>query len=214
MSATPSGRFLFLNNTAGALPVFLTNLVHHHFDCIQQYEADRLDWSCYDAIILTIHSDQRHLMELAGHFDAYLKSGGTIFFNGHVVQRFLPELCAFKPLPKRGKLDLMVHREKEHPVFEGIDSAMLSFRKGVSGFYGRGMNPPPEGAEILNSVGPDHWPLDWIATRSTGGRLFMHAGNDFWGFWMIGSPQNLPIVQRLFDWLATSSNINSSESVA
>ncbi|PLW76618.1 hypothetical protein [Cohaesibacter celericrescens] len=206
MSTVPAGRFLFLKNTAGGLPAFFPKLAHHNFDIIQQYEADRLDWSHYDAIILTTHSDQRHLMELSNRFNAYLEQGGTILFNGHVVQAFLPELSFFKPLPKRGKFDLVVHREKEHPAFDGIDSNILSFRKGVSGFYGRGMNPPPQGAEILNSVGPDHWPLDWIATRPSGGRIFMHAGNDIWGFLMIGSSQNLPLVQRFFDWLSASSN--------
>lgn len=210
MSDNTNGRFLFVKNTAGGLAAFIPKLARHRFDVIQQYEIERLDWSVYDAIILTTHSDQHHLMELRDKFETYLEQGGTVLFNGHVVQSFLPELTQFQPLPSRGKYDLVVHREAQHPAFDGIDSEMLSFRKGVSGFYGRGMNPPPEGAEIINTVGTDHWPLDWIAKRSSGGRLFVHAGNDLWGFLMIGSPENLPYVQRFFDWLTESSNVNSN----
>lgn len=213
MKAQKAGQFLFLKNTAGAMPPFYGKLDHHRVHIIQQYEADRLDWSLYDAIILTTHSDQHHLLELTDRFEAYLEMGGTVQFNGHVTQPFLPELTHFVPLPSRGKNDLIVHREANHPVFEGIDSNMLSFRKGVSGFYGRGMNPPPQNADIINSVGPDHWPLDWIASRPSGGRIFMHAGNDIWGFLLFGSPQNLPFVQHFFDWLATSSNLKPSEMV-
>ena len=214
MSETASGRYLFLKNTAGGLPAFFPKLAHHRFDIVQQYETQRLDWTNYDAVILTMHSDQHHLMDMADKFDAYLAAGGTVLFNGHVIETFLPELSRFQVLPSRGKYDLVINREKDHPTFEGIDSEMLSFRKGVSGFFGRGMNPPPEGAEIINSVGPDHWPLDWIYTRDSGGRIFMHAGNDIWGFFMIGSPQNLPLVQRFFDWLASSSNLKSNKSAA
>lgn len=200
-----AGRFLFLKNTAGGLPAFFPKLEHHRFDVVQQYEADRLDWSNYDAIILTTHSDQHHLLELKDKFESYMEMGGTVLFNGHVVAQFLPELTPFEVLPHRGRNDLLVKRHKDHPAFEGIDGEMLSFRKGVSGFYGRGMNPPPAGAEIINVIGPQDWPLDWISTRASGGRIFMHAGNDIWGFFMIGSPQNLPYVQRFFNWLAESS---------
>lgn len=207
MPSQVQGRFLFLKNTAGGLPAFFPKLAHHQFDIIQQYEAERLDWTVYDAIILTTHSDQHHLREMSDKLDAYMDRGGTILFNGHVAQCFLPELTKFQPLPKRGRAELAVHRAKNHPAFVGVDDDMLSFRKGVSGFYGRGMNPPPQGAEIINTIGPDHWPLDWIHTRTSGGRIFMHAGNDIWGFLMIGAPQNLPLVQQYFDWFAASSNL-------
>ncbi len=209
-----AGRFLFLKNTAGGLPAFFPKLADHQFDILQQYEADRLDWSVYDAIILTTHSDQIHLYDLRERFDAYLEAGGTILFNGHVVKPFLPELSPFEVLPKRGKFDLVVQRAKDHPAFEGIDGEMLSFRKGVSGFYGRGKNPPPQGAEIINTISDEEWPLDWIHTRASGGRIFMHAGNDIWGFLMIGAPQNLPLVQQFFDWLADSSALKSSSTAA
>lgn len=210
MTEHSKGRFLFMKNTAGGLPAFFPKLDHHRFDIVQQYDTERLDWSCYDAVILTTHSDQHHLMEMRDKLEHYLALGGTVHFNGHVAQCFLPELTPFQPLPTRGRNDLIIHREKDHPAFAGIDSQMLSFRKGVSGFYGRGMNPPPAGlVDVINSVGKDRWPLDWIVTRPSGGRIFVHAGNDIWGFLMIEAPQNLPLVQQYFDWLATSSSLHT-----
>nr|WP_321981943.1 hypothetical protein [uncultured Cohaesibacter sp.] len=208
--AKSQGRFLFVDNTAVGLAALPPRLDRHRVDGLQQYEIDRLNWAVYDAVILTIHADQIHLMELKDKFESYLACGGTVLFNGHVAQPFLPELTRFQPLPKRGRNDLIVHREADHPAFDGITGELLSFRKGVSGFYGRGMNPPPEGAFVINSIGADHWPLDWIVERESGGRIFVHAGNDIWGFLMIGSPENLSYVQRFFDWLSESSSLKDT----
>ncbi|TLP44110.1 hypothetical protein FDK21_14965 [Cohaesibacter sp. CAU 1516] len=208
--AKAQGRFLFVDNTAVGLAALPPPLARHRVDIVQQYEIDRLNWAVYDTIILTIHSDQIHLMGLKDKFEGYLACGGTVLFNGHVVQPFLPEFRLFQPLPKRGRSDLLVHREGDHPAFDGITGEVLSFRKGVSGFYGRGMNPPPQGAIVINSIGPDHWPLDWIVERESGGRIFVHAGNDIWGFLMIGSPENLSHVQHFFDWLSESSNLKDT----
>ena len=209
-----AGIFLLLKNTAGGEPAWFPELERHCIDSIQQYDGERLDWSRYDALILTTHSDQHHLMEIRSRLDGYLAGGGTILFNGHVARPFLDELTPFEPLPRRGLTELVVNREADHPVFEGVTSDMLTLRKGVAGFYGRGTNPPPDGALVLNSVSPERWPLDWIVERPSGGRIFVHGGNDIWSFFMTGAPGNLALVQRFFDWLADTSRMSSAGALA
>lgn len=200
-----TGTFLYLDNTGSGLPKMLSKLQNHKMHKVPQYEADSLDWSGYTGLILTMHSDQHHLMALSDKFNDYLDQGGNVFFNGHVVQPFLPELTPFYPLEKRSKEELVIHREIEHPAFAGIDSDFLTFRKGVAGFYGRGTNPPPPGAVVINSVGFSHAAVDWVSTRASGGSLFVHSGNDLWTFFMVGAPEGLPFVQQFFDWFTETS---------
>jgi hypothetical protein len=92
----------------------------------------------------------------------------------------LPEFWPFVPLPRADLEHLKVHRLTPHPVFEGVDMADLTYRRGVAGFYARGHNPPPPGAIALTGLGPGRAPCDWVYERPAGGRIFMHAGNDLW----------------------------------
>lgn len=207
-------KILFIKNTAGGLPAFFPKLSGLQFDIFQQYEIDRLNFEDYAMITISNHSDQYHLASLQQKFETYLQAGGTIFFNGHIETPFLSDFKPFVPLPKRGKEELQVSLAQDHPAFTDVTNEMLSYRKGVAGFYGRGMNPPPEGAEILTLIGPEDWPLDWIYHPPQGGRIFCHAGNEIWGFLMIGAPENLPLVQQFFDWLVQTSPINQNKGCA
>ena len=198
-------RWLYLRNSAGDGPQFFPKLKAHRVDLVQQYEADRLDWSPYVGVMVSMHADQRHLNEHREKLDTYLETGGTIIINGHVTQPYLPELGRYEPMPKRGLKELVIHREAEHPVFEGFDSDSLTFRRGVAGFYGRGTNPAPEGALVINSAGPDHVAVDWLYERPSGGRVFVHSGVEMWMFLMREPPEPLRYIQRFFDWFAQTS---------
>lgn len=194
------GNLLYLQNNMGDGPSILKQLNTHSLHVIQQYEADRVDLAPYDIVIISMASDQVHLGEISDKLTAYLNGGGTLIINGHINRPFLPELGRFEPMEKRGMAELVIHREAEHPMFGDIDVARLYKRKGVAGFYGRGTNPPPAGAEILHSVGPDHMAVDWLYERPEGGRIFMHGGVELWMF-LAGSPDTGPsYLQPFFDW--------------
>jgi len=179
----------------------------HRFHDVQQYEAERLDWQRYAAVLAPIHVDQRHLSEIAGKIEAYLEAGGTVLCNGHIVRPFLRELSPFVPLMRPKLSDLTIHRAAAHPLFDGVTSDALTRRKGVAGFYARGSNPAPDGALVLNTIGPDRLPVDWIATRPSGGRLFVHSGNDIWSFFGRDNAAGRAFAQRLFDWLAATAAV-------
>jgi hypothetical protein len=209
-AARRPGRFLYIHNTGEDPPGFIGKIDLHRVDILFQYDLPDADLGCYDALILPTHCDQRHLAEITPLLDAYLDAGGTIMINGHVEVPFLRELKPFEPLPVRNRVSLTINRERDHALFEEIDGETLTLRKGVAGFYGRGGNPAPEGAEIINSVGTERLPVDWIYHRPGGGRIFSHSGNDFCGFFTSGDADSRNIIQHLHDWLAETSQLDAA----
>lgn len=202
-----AGQFLYVQNAHGGPPPALTKVSDHTIHFYQQYDTDRLDWTMYDAVLLSMSVDQIHLGEISDKIAAYLDAGGTLLINGHVARPFLPELRRYEPMEKRGLNELTIHRENEHKLFAGISAESLTLRKGVAGFYGRGTNPPPEGALVIHSVGPDHVAVDWLCERPGGGRIFVHSGVELWAVLMLEGPQGLPVIQGFFDWLAETSKV-------
>lgn len=145
--------------------------------------------------------DQRELVERQDKLQAFLDAGNTVVFCGHVAYPFLPGLSEFVPLADFRVNDLRVEKLTRHPVFDGIEPDDLTFRKGVAGFYGRGHNPPPHGAKVLNALGPKRMPVDWLLDYRGGGCLLVHAGNDLWGYGEDDrSAARLP--QQLVQWIA------------
>lgn len=202
-----TGRFLYVQNAYGGPPPALTKVSDHTIHFYQQYDTERLDWSTYDAVLISMSADQVHLNEISPKLQAYLNGGGTLLINGHVARPFLPELSRYEPMEKRGLKELVIHRENEHPLFQHISAESLTLRKGVAGFYGRGTNPPPTGALVIHSVGPDHVAVDWLYDRPEGGRIFVHSGVELWAVLMLEGPQGLPVIQGFFDWLSQTSKV-------
>lgn len=200
-------KLLYLQNSTGNGPVILNSLQGFDLDIVQQYEAERFDWSEYQIVMVSMFSDQIHLSEMSDKISDYLDGGGTLIINGHIAYPFLPELSRYEPMPKRGLDELKIHKEAEHPLFEGVGTQRLTFRKGVSGFYGRGTNPPPSGAQILHSVGPDHVAVDWLYERPNGGRIFVHSGVELWMFLVPSAKGEASYLQQFFDWFSSKSEI-------
>lgn len=196
----PPRRCLYLQNTIGPPPGFIDRL-EVPVDVVRQHDLRPDDLASYAALVVPMHADQRHLQRLQWALDGYLDGGGTMLVNGHVAWPFLDALRPFVPVRVRNLEGLTIHRESLHPIFADVPVDALTFRRGVAGFYGRGSNPPPEGATVLHSVGPDRFPLDWMWERPRGGRLFVHAGNDLFDFLVRPEPIGAAPLRRLFDWL-------------
>ncbi len=164
-----------------------------------QYAFDELPLEQYDALLISMHADQRFLAARRERLDEFVRHGGTVVANGHVAYPFLTGLTPFQPIETYGLADLAVNREASHPVWEGVDPSDLTFRRGVAGFYGRGWHQPPDGATVHGSLGPRRLPLDftWGLGR---GRVLFHGGNDIWQF---DSAQDSTrrIVPQLVHWL-------------
>ena len=173
-------RFLWLQNTPLGPTDLFAGLDAVSVERRPQYSVST--FAGYDGVIVPMHADQRHLAELTGDLQAHMDEGGSVLVNGHVARPFLPQLTPFVPLAGRGLDALRIHREVEHPLFEGVPTDSLTFTKGVAGFYGRGGNPAPPDAIVIHTVGTERLPVDWLVEYPSGGRLFVHSGNDIFPF--------------------------------
>jgi hypothetical protein len=173
-------------------------------DYVPFYELERTDLSACRGLLIGLHADQRYLAAHRPQLEAFLRGGGTIVVCGHIAHPFLAELAPFRPIPNYRLEDLMVNREAEHPVWSGVDPADLEKRRGVAGFYGRGANPPPPGALVVNSLGPGRHPVDFECRPAVGGRLLVHAGTDLWGYLDAGTTAER-ITPQLLNWIAETS---------
>lgn len=187
-TSAPTGAFF-------QLPAFQA-----HGKVIRVHDLDATAIDDARAILVPAHVDQRTLQAHQPALDNFLNTGGTIVLNGHVAWPCLAMLRPFVPLARRGVTDLQVRAARQHPVFAGVARIDLTFRRGVAGFYGRGHNPPPPGAVVLNTIGPDDAPLDWLYTTFGGGRLLMHGGNDLW-MYAGDATSAARIAPQLLDWL-------------
>lgn len=183
MASTPEGlgHCLFLKPIKGAggdLPA-VTERYSGAVE-IDHYALHTTALDPFRAVLLPAHLDQRYLGEIAPVIAAFLDRGGRLVFNGHVAWPMLRELRPFVPLASLHLEDLQVHRLADHPVFAGVDTRHLTYRRGVAGFYARGHNPPPDGAVLLMGVGQEKVPCDWVLRRPQGGEILCHAGNDLW----------------------------------
>ena len=166
---------------------------------IPNYDLEHTDLSAFACLVITNGADQRYLYQHRAQLESYLALGGKIAFSGHVAYPFLGMLKPFVPTAENGLAGLQVHCLGQHPIWAGIEGADLTFRKGVAGFYGRGYNPPPAGAVVINELGTkERLPLDWEYTTPEGGVLLAHAGNDFLSFANAPSAQGMR--RAFFQW--------------
>lgn len=144
--------------------------------------------------------DQNAAMALRPALTRFLDAGGRWVFNGHLVRPLIEGMGPYRPIPHPKRADLVLTAQVAHPVFDGIDLSELEANNGVAGFYGRGSNPPPAGAVVLNTLG-DGIPVDWVWHRPGGGAILCHAGNDLA---QIATMHGLgaPIWAGLIDWAA------------
>lgn len=158
----------------------------------------------YTGLLIPIHADQRFLMTVRPQLEGFLQNGGTVVICGHIAYPVLSELTPFVPLTRRSVEDYQVRRVSEHPVFAGVTTDDLTFRKDVAGFYGRGHNPAPPHARILHRLGsPDGAPVDYVYDRTDGGRVFVHAGNNLW-MYVADSTSAGRVAPQLLDWIESS----------
>ena len=134
----------------------------------------------FGALLVPMHIDQHRLAAAAAWISSFLRAGGTLVFNGLLAYPFHAALARFQPLARPRVDQFRVRIVVDHPVWRGVDSDDLTFRRGVAGFYGRGCNPPPPGALIVGTIDHGRCAVDWQWHPPEGGRMLMHAGNDLW----------------------------------
>lgn len=178
-------------------------------DVVPLYQFAAVELGRYRGLLIGLHVDQRYLAARRAQIEAFLAGGGTVVFCGHVAHPFLAELAPYRPIAGYGVDDLVVARACEHPVWRGVDTADLTWRRGVAGFYGRGANPPPAGATVIHTLGPGRHPVDFECRPAVGGRLLVHAGADLWGY-LEADSSAARMAPQLLDWIAAGTQGGSA----
>lgn len=205
-------RTLHLASVSHERPTFIAGPEFTHIDSLPLRALGAHELMAYDSILIPSQVDQRALVQHRPTLIRFLNQGGTLVINGHIAYDFCPGLSFFVPTTHR-KLDaLRIERVAPHPIFDGVDTDDLTFRKGIAGFYGRGSNPPPQGAIALHVLQLDRLVVDWLWQRPDGGRILMHSGNDLWMYaendsrmYAKGGNSAARIAPQLLSWLANES---------
>jgi len=162
------------------------------------YSLDASVLENFQALLISMHCDQRFLASHAGSIDRFLQEGGTVVANGHLAYSFLPKVHAFHPIDNYRVEDLAIIRLVDHPIWDGVSERELTFRRGVAGFYGRVWHEPPPGAVVVHALGRSDRPVDFIYSVGQG-RVLFHGGNDLWQFG--GGDTTSRILPQFFKWL-------------
>jgi hypothetical protein len=169
-----------------------------HVEIIDQYILSDEILKGIKVLILTMHQDQRHLLNNKLRLTEFVNTGGTIIVQGQIALPFVDGLLPFKPAEHLMLEEYEISFIQPHPVFQGIDPVSLNCRRGVRGFYARGSNPPPDDAKILTMIRKKTVPVDWEWEFGLG-RVFVHSGNDLWTSFK-NSEDNINITRNLITW--------------
>lgn len=162
------------------------------------YALDDMSWDGVDALLFSMHADQRYLAERAGRIASFIEAGGTAVVNGQIGYSFLPGVGGYVAAARQSPGGLAVRRVADHPIWAGVSESDLTFRRGVAGFYGRGGHKAPAGAHVIHIVGEHAEPLDFIYSFGAG-RVLVHGGNDLWQYG--GDDTTSRIAPQLIAWL-------------
>jgi hypothetical protein len=172
-------------------------------DSIDLYKLPRCDLSRYIGLVVPGLADQEFLLEQRHLIRAWLDAGGVLAFSGQLFRPWLPGGRPFVPTTVRSFRDYAVRIVCSHPVFDGVTDDDLTFRKGVAGFFARGHHPVPEGAEVLVRLSGGE-PVVYIDRVTTAGTMFVHAGNDIFGY-ADAEGRCARLVPQLLAWMRTES---------
>jgi hypothetical protein len=191
---------LYIESDDGPLPAQLApQLEAGRLRVVRQVDLRTSHFDTAWGLITTAYLDQIDFEARANVIAAFLRRGGRIVFNGHILRPFIKGMRPFVPLARQRRSDLAIERLAPHPIFAGIPAQTHATQKGVAGFYGRGHNPPLAGATSLTGIGPDGLPVDWEWLLPDGGGIFVHSGNDLWGV-SDDAAINATVAERVVAW--------------
>lgn len=202
---------LLLDARTSMKPIQDDPAIGDRVDVIDLYDLPATDLTPYVGLVVTGMADQEFLWAERHVVAGFLDRGGVVVFCGHLLREWLPGCGIFVPATIGSFRDYVIHLAEPGPddsagritsgsIFRDIDPADLTFRRGVAGFFARGQNPRPTGAEILATLAGGQ-PTTWVDRATTPGTVFTHAG-DMLGFADQDSTA-ARLAPQLLDWAVT-----------
>lgn len=195
------GHFIFLRNTVNTPKHIASPPGSHTIDIVDQYDLGPVALSGAHGLLLSQHLDETHLCEHSNLLDTYLSQGGAIALNGPVAQPVLTPPGPYTPLPARKAKDWVVEIAEPHSIARGVRADDLTYRRGVIGFWARGYFEKPPGAIAITRFAASRHAADWVWKRPEGGKIFVHPGNDIWGYAGDNTTAK-PLFGQVVDWFA------------
>jgi hypothetical protein len=186
--------------------------LQHTFTMLDVYDFPNANLEPYIALIIQGSIDQELLLREKEKIRKFVDRGKVLIFGGHLFLPWLPGASSFIPKEISSHRDYEVNFHQAHPIFEGVDTNELSYRKGVAGFFARGHHPLPAGAEVLLTL-PDGEPTLYIDRVSTEGTLFVSSGNALLGY-QDPAESTGQITKRLIEWIRNEYVLLHQRSVA
>lgn len=171
--------------------------VANRVQVVDLYDLPSTDLAPHVGLVVTAMADQEFLWAQRRTVASFLGDGKVVVFCGHLLRPWLPGCGPFVPASIASFRDYAVRLSEPRSIFAGVDADDLTYRRGVAGFFARGHNPPPAGAEVLATLAGGQ-PTTWIDRTTTSGTVFVHSG-DLFAFADSGSTAAL-IVPRLLEW--------------
>lgn len=173
---------------------------HPRVGYVDIYRLPTIDLGDVRGLVLGAGLDQIFLERHRELLTEFATRGGRIAVMGHALTDFLPGLGVWRKIAYTGPKDLAITLGDPHPVWEGVDPADLSVRKGVTGFYARGyVDKIPDAAIVTTRIGRHRLPLDFVYPLGDG-QVLVHGGNDLTG-WHNDPNTSARMTPQLIDWL-------------
>lgn len=186
-----------------------TPFVREHLERIDTYDLTRIDLSARAGLVVSSQVDQEYLHRHRDRIREYLDAGGVVAFSGHLSRPWLPGAGRFEPKKIESHDDYTVLEATPHPVFDGVSMEDLTYQRGVSGFFARGHNPPPEHATTILRL-PGDEPIVYVDEESTDGTIFAHSGNDLISLGR-RSTTAARVPKQLVEWMRATSSVETDD---
>ncbi len=168
-------------------------------EAIDAYELPRTGLDRFVGLVVQGMVDQELLYCHRGRIRSFLDEGKVVVWSGQLFRSWLPGCGTFIPAKIRSHHDYTVEVVTPHPIFEGVDPADLTYRRGVAGFFARGHHPLPEGAEVILALAGGE-PIVYIDRATTAGTILAHAGTGLLG-WADSTSTAVRINMQLLAWM-------------
>lgn len=172
-------------------------LVRDRMAVADLYQLTEIDLAPYDGLYISGMVDQELLWRERDVVARFIDTAKVVVFCGQLLHPWLPGSGTFVPAPVTSHRDYEVRVVSQGGVLAGVDPRDLTFRRGVAGFFARGHNPPPPGAEVLASLAGGQ-PITWVDRTTTRGTILVHAGSDLLSFAADSTASRLG--PQLLDW--------------
>lgn len=209
-AARPARDFVLLHQRTNFIDDQLKNpVIGEAFDAIDIYDLERTDLTQYLAVAVPGLADQIYLAQHAEQIRAFLDKGRVLIYSGMLFTPWLPGGGDYHPKTIHSYKDYFLHVVTPHPIFAGIEIDDLIFRRGVAGFFARGHNDVPRGAETVLAL-PGGEPVVYVDRVSTHGTILCHSGNDLLGY---GKSEDTTarLVPQLLAWMRAEAHERSAQ---